>query len=76
MDMVGNVWEWCFNPFDAPDRDDLTGETRRALRGGSWHSSQVFARAAYRNAGSPASSSGSLGFRVVINLSAPEKRAR
>lgn len=38
-DLIGNVWEWCLNPFydpDGGDPDDLGSDAERALRGGSW----------------------------------------
>ncbi|MBN8593218.1 MAG: SUMF1/EgtB/PvdO family nonheme iron enzyme [Anaerolineae bacterium] len=72
LDLSGNVWEWCSSlyqpyPFDAQDgrEDSLDGSNRRALRGGSWHVAQIYARAAYRNSSSPDYRYGTLGFRVA-----------
>ena len=45
LDLSGNVWEWCLNEYDKPDRVQPGGEESRVLRGGSWFSSLDFARA-------------------------------
>lgn len=60
----GNVWEWC------ADRFDSTG-TRRAMRGGSYLCHDSYCnryRVAARNANTPDSSSGNLGFRCVADV--------
>ena len=45
--MSGNVWEWCLNEHDHPQRTGLSGTARRVVRGGSWLNGQVHARAPF-----------------------------
>ena len=58
-DMHGNVWEWCLDwKGDYPNGDvtDTAGAStgsERVLRGGSWCSSAVACRSAYRYACNP-----------------------
>ena len=68
-DMLGNVWEWCQDYPDDRLRAELEslGATeagaRRVFRGGSWVSSALLARAAYRYAYPPDDRDDYLGFR-------------
>ena len=34
LDMSGNVFEFCLNDFESPDRIDLTSDELRSARGG------------------------------------------
>ncbi|MCA9873664.1 MAG: SUMF1/EgtB/PvdO family nonheme iron enzyme [Anaerolineales bacterium] len=71
FDLSGNVWEWCRNRYYKPE-SELEPEVvyintdSRVLRGGSWVSSQVYARAASRRYDDPGLRSDSGGFRVVV----------
>jgi formylglycine-generating enzyme required for sulfatase activity len=73
-DMAGNVWEWTRSkkesyPYKADDgRENLEGNTIRVVRGGSWGSNQVHARASYRHRLRPGDNLyyDRLGFRVVV----------
>ncbi|MFQ5436379.1 MAG: formylglycine-generating enzyme family protein, partial [Anaerolineae bacterium] len=73
MDLSGNVWEWTSSayrpyPYDAVDgrEDTAVPDTRRVLRGGSWHSFQFDARSACRSSGFPEDRGSFSGFRVVV----------
>ncbi|MCB1629861.1 MAG: SUMF1/EgtB/PvdO family nonheme iron enzyme, partial [Xanthomonadales bacterium] len=48
LDLAGNVWEWCLNEYDQPDRIGLDGEASRVLRGGAWGGGLRVCRAANR----------------------------
>jgi hypothetical protein len=65
LDLAGNVWEWCLNEYTSPERTQRSGEGSRVLRGGSWTLDREYARADYRNFGSPDDRSDDVGFRVV-----------
>ncbi|MBX7213033.1 MAG: SUMF1/EgtB/PvdO family nonheme iron enzyme [Thermoflexales bacterium] len=66
LDLTGNVWEWCLNEYENPDRTTLLGDASRPLRGGSWNDSPGIARAAYRFRNDPNDRfDGGIGFRLV-----------
>jgi serine/threonine protein kinase/formylglycine-generating enzyme required for sulfatase activity len=59
-DTLGNVWEWCADPFQEGDR-------RRAVRGGTWYSSADHARFGSRGAHEPdVAADAGTGFRVIL----------
>ncbi|MFH1532865.1 MAG: formylglycine-generating enzyme family protein [Pseudomonadota bacterium] len=67
-DMLGNVWEWCwdwYGTYGGEARDPLGAETGsyRVLRGGSWEISAGSLRAASRNGSASGDRGGDLGFR-------------
>lgn len=70
-DMLGNVWEWCQDPYEryartaAQDRTDASEGDHRMIRGGSWLSFARFVRAANRYAHPPDYRGDSLGFRLA-----------
>jgi formylglycine-generating enzyme required for sulfatase activity len=64
LDMSGNEWEWCLNEYENPKRVELTGDSRRSVRGGSWLDYRVFARCAVRYGSLPDDRYYNFGFRV------------
>jgi formylglycine-generating enzyme required for sulfatase activity len=81
-DLVGNVWEWCWDRFDPawysnahaswPDPKGPSGGTvHRVMRGGSWSEDASFGRCANRAftlLEAPDSADFSAGFRTVMAL--------
>jgi formylglycine-generating enzyme required for sulfatase activity len=65
LDMAGNVWEWCLNEYENPQRQGLGGDARRVVRGGSWDYARGYARCAYRGVSSPGDRFINLGLRLV-----------
>ena len=49
LDLSGNVWEWCSSRWRTePATQELTRETGRVLRGGSFSSEELYASCAFR----------------------------
>ncbi len=71
-DMYGNVWEWCWDQYQADygsspatDPTGPKGDTYRIQRGGSWHRNPWDCRSAKRNGDTPVTRRNGLGFRVA-----------
>jgi formylglycine-generating enzyme required for sulfatase activity len=73
FDMHGNVWEWCWDWFDASyynkssqvdPKGQKTGDAR-VLRGGSWYYVAFRARSAFRRGLAPAGRIQDYGFRLA-----------
>ncbi|MDN5852118.1 MAG: formylglycine-generating enzyme family protein [Actinomycetia bacterium] len=63
-DMLGNVWEWCWDVYDA----DVYG-SYRVLRGGGWFDEHWSCRASVRRRSHPTFVTDDLGFRVAQTVS-------
>ncbi|WP_300760139.1 SUMF1/EgtB/PvdO family nonheme iron enzyme [Janthinobacterium sp.] len=60
FDMIGNVWEWCWDYADTARYGDY-----RSLRGGGWDDPQWSARASVRRGSAPDAVLEDVGFRVA-----------
>jgi formylglycine-generating enzyme required for sulfatase activity len=63
--MSSNVEKWCLNEYDNPQRINLSGSARRAVRGGSWGDVVDGARASCRAHYVAGYRRSNLGLRVV-----------
>jgi formylglycine-generating enzyme required for sulfatase activity len=77
LDMAGNVWEWCgtrwldnYAHYDdnAMVREDVDGEFRRVVRGGSFFDDRLNVRCAVRLRYAPDLLGWNLGFRPVAHF--------
>ncbi len=79
-DLAGNIWEWCGNEYERPQRRGCASDAARVLRGGSWRVNRGFARADFRLDGLPDDRVGGSGFRVLCagtaTGSTPGRQAR
>jgi len=74
-DMIGNVWEWVEDSFDAdyymksPEEDPLGGELapRKTMKGGSYHCTTERVRVGIRGSNVKHKSLSVLGFRLAAN---------
>ena len=62
-DMLGNVWEWCWDIYDA----EVYG-TYRVLRGGGWCDERWSCRASVRRRSHPTFRIDDVGFRVARSI--------
>jgi formylglycine-generating enzyme required for sulfatase activity len=72
-DMVGNVWQWCWDwdgTYDTGAPTDPRGVSSgeyRVRRGGCWNYNAIYCRVADRNGSVPSHSDNDFGFRVARN---------
>jgi formylglycine-generating enzyme required for sulfatase activity len=67
-DMLGNVWEWCWDLYDP----DFYG-TYRVLRGGGWFDEHWSCRASVRRRSHPTLRIEDVGFRVARSVESPAR---
>jgi sulfatase modifying factor 1 len=67
-DMLGNVWEWCWDVYDA----EVYG-TYRVLRGGGWFDERWSCRASVRRRSHPTLRIDDVGLRVARSVSSDRR---
>jgi formylglycine-generating enzyme required for sulfatase activity len=66
LDMCGGVWEWCLNKYNDPFSTELSGQSTRVFRGGSFTRDKFAAQTVYRFHSDPLSRRYDLGFRLAL----------
>lgn len=66
QDMLGNVWEWCFDRYDPEVYGDY-----RVLRGGGWGDPEWSCRAGVRRRSHPPFAIEDVGFRLARSVQLP-----
>lgn len=72
MDMAGNVWEWCLNKYEHPERPkserlDDSGDLR-VVRSGAWGSGPGVLQSSFRDGGNPGVRGLDVGFRLAQDI--------
>ncbi len=72
-DMIGNVWEWCWDRYGAYPTGSVTDPTGPSsgsflvCRGGGWFSVAGLVRSAFRSWNDPGNRDNGLGFRPALS---------